>query len=63
MIHPDLLLSEVNGMSLQTQITYIALDSGFVNKIRGIHLHLGEIEFIHPPKRNGAKWERRVATC
>lgn len=32
MIHPDLLLSEVNAMSLQAQITYIALDSGFVNK-------------------------------
>ena len=47
MIHPHLLLTEVNAMSLQAQITYIALDSGFVNKIRGIHLHLGEIEFIH----------------
>ena len=35
-------------MSPQAQITYIALDSGFVNKISGIHVHPGEIEFIHP---------------
>ena len=34
-------------MCHQLQLAHISLDAGFMNEIGSIHLHPGEIEFIH----------------
>ena len=42
-----MLLTQIYTIRHQLQSAHISLDSGFVDKVGGVHLHLREVQFIH----------------
>ena len=47
MVHVHTLLAQVYAMCLQLEFAHIALDTGLVDEIGGIHLHLREVQFVY----------------